>query len=156
MIKPGHHQAVAREHTFGKTSKGTEQVAVSFEFADGEHKGQRITWYGFFTDKTYERTLESLEAAGWDGESLQRLAGLGSRPCVLVIEHEQGQDGETYARVRWVNTLGGGLNVKEKLETGELSALEERMKGAMLDRKQKRGNQPKRQREPGEDEELGF
>lgn len=153
MIKPGHYQAIAREFTFGKTSKGTEQVALLFEVADGEAKGQRITWYGFFTDATYERTLDSLENAGWDGQSLQKLGGLGSRPCVIVVENEEGQDGKTYPRVRWVNGLGGGLSVKEKMETNEVNALEERMKGAMLERRQKRGQQQPqgRGREPGDD-----
>jgi len=161
MLKPGHYQALAREWTFGKTSKGTEQVAIVFEIADGDDKGQRITWYGFFTDATYERTLDSLENAGWDGQSLAKLGGLGSRPCVIVVEHETGQDGKTYSRVRWVNSLGGGLNVKEKMESHEVASLEERMKGAMLDRRQRKasgsGNSnQKRMREPGDDDELGF
>jgi hypothetical protein len=163
MVKPGHYQAIAREWTFGKTSKGTEQIAILFEIAEGDEKGQRITWYGFFTEATYERTLDSLENAGWDGQSLKRLDGLGSRPCVIVVENETGQDGKTYPRVRWVNSLGGGLNVKEKMETHEVNSLEERMKGAMLERKQRKGasapsgNQQKRMREPGEDnDDIGF
>lgn len=155
-IKPGKYQAVAKEHVFGRAGTGTEQVVVGFEIAEGDFRGRRISWRGYFTDATAERTLESLENAGWDGVSLRRLDGLGSRPCVLVIEDEEGNDGNTYSRVKWVNGLGGGLSVKEKLETGDIANLEERMRGIMLDRADKRPKQPQRMREPGEDDDFGF
>jgi hypothetical protein len=64
-----------------------------------------------------------------------------------------------------VNGLGGGVSVKERMESAEVAALEERMRGIMLDRRQKaakpsgNGNgkdKGKRMREPGEDDEIGF
>lgn len=165
----GNYQAIAKEFVFGRAGTGAEQVVVSFEIAEGEAKGQRITWRGFFTEKTHERTLESLEYAGWDGVSLQRLDGLGSKPCVLVIEDEEGQDGKMYPKVKWVNSLGGGVSVKERMESAEVANLEERMKGIMLERKQRtaaanggraavteKGARAKRMREPGDDDEIGF
>jgi hypothetical protein len=156
-IKPGKYQAVAKEHVFGRAGTGTEQVVVGFELvAEGDFKGRRVSWRGYFTDATAERTLESLESAGWDGTSLKRLDGLGSRPCVLVIEDEEGSDGKIYSKVQWVNALGGGLSVKEKLETNEIANLEERMRGIMLDRAGKRPKPQPRMREPGEDDDFGF
>jgi hypothetical protein len=142
MISKGSYQAVAKEFVFGRANNGTEQVVVAFEIANGDAVGQRITWRGYFTEKTHERTLESLEHAGWDGVSLAKLGGLGSKPCVIVIDHEEGQDGKTYPKVQWVNSLGGGLSVKEKMQTSEVAELEERMRGVMLDRKSKRGATP--------------
>src|SRR6478609_8650524 len=142
MIPAGSYQAVAKEFVFGRASTGSEQIVVSFEIANGDQVGQRIAWRGYFTEKTEERTLESLEYAGWDGVSLGKLSGLGSKPCVIVVEHEEGQDGKTYAKVQWVNSLGGGMSVKEKLETNEIRNLEERLKGLMLERANKRGAAP--------------
>jgi hypothetical protein len=153
-IKPGSYQAYAREFVFGRASTGTEQIAVSFEIAEGELKGRNITWRGYFTDATQERTLESLEHCGWDGKNLTKMTGLGTRVAVIVIEDEEGQDGKTYSRVKWVNALGGGLSVKEKLETTEIANLEERLKGLMLDRQQKRPKPQPRTREPGEDDDC--
>ena len=139
MLSKGNYQAIAKEFVFGRANNGTEQVVVSFEIANGDAAGQRISWRGYFTEKTHERTLDSLEHAGWDGVSLAKLSGLGSKPCVIVIDHEEGTDGKTYAKVQWVNSLGGGLSVKEKMQTAEISELEERMRAVMLERKGKRG-----------------
>jgi hypothetical protein len=63
--------------------------------------------------------------------------GLGSKEVELVVEYEQGQDGKQYLRVRWVNQVRGGT-LKKELDRGGVMALEERLKGAMLARKQKR------------------
>jgi len=159
MLAQGSYQAVAKEFVFGRAGNGTEQVVVSFEIASGESAGQRISWRGFFTEKTCERTLESLEYAGWDGVSLARLAGLGSKPCVIVVEHEDGQDGKTYAKVQWVNSLGGGLSVKEKMQSAEIAELEERMRGIMLDRASKRPAQPSQRsqsKQSGQTRGRGF
>lgn len=143
MIPKGSYQAVAKEFVFGRAGTGAEQIVVSFEIASGDLAGQRIAWRGYFTEKTEERTLESLEAAGWDGNPpLASLGGLGSKACVIVIDHEEGQDGKTYAKVQWVNTLGGGLSVKEKLQTAEIANLEGRLKGLMLERRGKRQAPP--------------
>lgn len=135
---PGTYRAKAVEHKLGETSTGKEQVLVTFEVQAGEHKGQRLFWYSFFTDLTIDRTLESLEHAGWDGESLSAMHGLGSKEVELVCEFEKSQkDGKDYLRVRWVNEVRGAV-LKKELDRGGVLALEERLKGAMLARKQKR------------------
>lgn len=134
---PGNYTARAVEHKLGQGATGGEQVVVTFEISQGEHKGQRINWRGFFTEKTVERTLESLEFCGWDGDSIAKLAGLGTKEVELVCENEDGQDGKQYLRVRWVNKIRGAT-VKKELDRGGIIALEEKLKGAMIARKQKR------------------
>lgn len=136
-LVPGSYPARAVEHKLGEGANGGEQVVVTFELTQGEHKGQRINWRGFFTEKTVERTLESLEYCGWDGESIAKLSGLGSKEVEIVLENEEGQDQKTYLRVRWVNKIRGAT-VKKELDRGRVLALEEKLKGAMLARKQKR------------------
>lgn len=134
---PGKYRAKALSHKLGKSKNNTEQVYVDFEITAGPFTGQRLGWYSFFTDKTAERTLESLEYAGWDGESLSEMRGLGSTEVELVVETERNdQDNREYLRVRWVNRVSGGPKVL--LDRGQVSSLENRMKGLMLQRKQKR------------------
>jgi hypothetical protein len=136
-ITPGKYRAKAKAHQWGRAKTGTELVRVEFEFTSGTVAGQSIYWDGFFTEKTQERTLESLEACGWDGASLKDLKGLGTKEVELVVELEKGNDGNEYAKVKWVN----GLNrraVQQELDAGSLSNLEQRMKGLMLQRQQKR------------------
>lgn len=137
-LTPGTYRAKAINHKLGETAKGGEQILVTFEILTGEHKGQSLYWYGFFTEKTLERTLESLEACGWDGESIAKAVGLGSKEVELVVEYETSQsDGKQYLRVRWVNAPRGAA-LKKELDRGGVAALEERLKGAMLARKAKR------------------
>jgi hypothetical protein len=150
-ITPGKYRAKAASATLGKTSTGKEQVYVDFELISGEAKGQHLGWYGYFTENTAERTLESLEYCGWDGNSIRELRGLGSKEVELVVEYERNeQDGKEYLRVRWVNKVGGG--VKEALTGAGVVALEQKLKGLMLARRQKR----QAMREPGDDsDEFG-
>jgi len=44
----------------GLTSAGAPQVAVELTIKDEEFLGETITWFGYFTEKTTERTLETL------------------------------------------------------------------------------------------------
>src|SRR5262245_29064894 len=126
MIEAGTYKAKGRDAVMGKTSKGVEQVAVSFEILDGPEKGKSITWYGYFTEKTVDRTLESLEHCGWDGESLSSHSTACNLEVSIVVTHET-FEGKTSAKVKWVNA-GAGAAVKERLEPAAIVSLEQRLK----------------------------
>lgn len=140
MIEKGTYTAKAIEWKLGVTSRGTEQIAVLFQLESGE----QITWYGYFTEKTTERTLDALEYMGWDGVDITDPVGLDRNDVRLVIDHETGEDGKTYARVKWVNRIGG-LAVKEELTGGALQNFKQRMQGAVMARRQ---NKPPADRPP--------
>lgn len=130
MIEAQRVRAVACEAGMGKAGSGAEQVAVSFELLEGPNAGEKITWYGYFSEKTWERTVESLRACGWEGDDLAHLDGIDRNEVLLVIEHEPNQDGKVFAKVRWVNKLGGGgVALKEALEGRELQSFAAQMKG---------------------------
>lgn len=148
MIAAGKYLARPLQAQLGYTGTGKEQVAVLFQVRDGQpHAGEKITWYGYFTEATTDRTLESLEYCGWDGEGLtdESLNSIGNvdTDVELVIDDEPDLEGKMRARVRWVNKPGGrGIAVKQALSTAEAQAFDQRMKGAILARKQKRAQQP--------------
>lgn len=108
----GKYRARARSGEIGEAKTGTVQVAVDFEFVGGELAGKHITWFGYFSEKTIDRTLESLRYAGWLGQDPDNLTSL-SRADVpeveLVIVHEDTLPDEKTgeikkrARVQWVN-----------------------------------------------------
>ncbi len=101
-------RAVADSHVLGRSkNKGTEQSTVEFELLAEGFVGQRISWVGYHTDKSWERTAESLRHAGWTGDDLSEtpLPGLGSTEVDLVIDDEE-YDGKTYSRVQFVNKPG--------------------------------------------------
>lgn len=138
MIPEGTFKARATEGALGWTSKGKEQIAVSFVLLEGDAEGSQITWYGYFSDKTQDRTIESLRVCGWQGDDLSDLTGIDANEVWLVIEHEENDQGEVRARVRWVNG-GGGVQMKEPMAADQAKAFAARMKGAVMAQRSKSG-----------------
>lgn len=99
--------AKATEWALGETDKGNEQIAVNFDILTPDAEVSTIVWYGYFTDKTWERTVESLRHMGWTGTDLADVNGLDANEVELVVEDET-YEGKTFPRVRWVNKPGGG------------------------------------------------
>lgn len=143
MLAEGRHIARAQEWKLGISKNGTEQIAVLFETREGE----RIVWYGFFTERTVERTMDSMDYMGWDGVDVGSPMGLGKNEVELVVEHEQNDEGKTFARVRWVNRLGG-LSVSEELTGGKLANFKSRMAGLVIQRRQAAGRPTPRAQKP--------
>lgn len=124
---------------FGVSSKGNYQIAVTGEVADGELMGDVITWIGHFTERTQERTIESLQHFGWKGDDLSELENLDEEACArLLPDHVEyvcepdTYEGETTLKVKWVNRPGAGrFAFKDKLEGSQLKAFAAQMKGAI-------------------------
>lgn len=144
MLDPGRYTARAIEAALGKTNGGKPQVAVLFEVTQGDATGSQITWYGYFTDKTEQRTYESLTACGWNGDNLATLDGVDTEEVSLVVAHEEDLDGELQAKVRWVNKLGAGaLQMKARMDEGEALAFAQKMRGNVLAYRKQNGAAPK-------------
>lgn len=134
MIEEGTYAARALTGALGYTNGGKEQVAVQFALLDeqGAETGERITWYGYFTEKTQERTLRALRTAGWAGTDISQLDGLGSRDVELVVKHEE-YNGKWAAKVAWVNEPGsGGLALSEPMPADKAKAFANRIKGDVV------------------------
>lgn len=133
MIPKGTYRAVPVDACLGRTSTGKEQIALMFEIAmAGDEPPYRIAWYGYFTDATFDRTIDSLRHIGWTGSDLSDFVnGLpegASQEVEIVVDHEQDQAGEWKARVRWVNS-GRGIAVKERLDEASARSFGAAMKG---------------------------
>lgn len=115
----GTHRVKVKAHALGRTSTGKEQLAVTFENDAGEH----ITAYLYFTEKTLDRTMETLtEVLGWNAEqddhridALHESDTLVGNECEIVVEDDT-YDGKTRPRVKWINALGGGSVLKEQMD----------------------------------------
>lgn len=129
IIPKGNYVGRAHGYKFGESDKGSEFIAVEFSIEEGEHKGARLSWRGFFTDKTAQRTIEALRYCGWAGDDLTNLDGLGTNLVQLVIEPEE-YEGKTYARIKWVNRLG--VVIKNEMDAPKRAAFAARMKGLAL------------------------
>ena len=134
-MEKGKHEARPLKFTFGQSAKKkTDMVSVEFEFVSGLNAGKRIAWDGYFTENTAKRTMDALEYCGWDGIDLAKLDGFGTRNVELVVDEEQGTNGNMYPRVAFVNRLvsrGPGIVFGQ----GEVQSLSQRMAALNLERR---------------------
>lgn len=120
MIDIGTYPARPTRHQWGYTEGGKEQILVDFQITgESEFAGTSISWFGYFTDKTWERTLEALRYCGWEGDDLAVLSL--DKDVEIVVEHETDDNGTVRAKVRWVNRPGGGrIELKKPMSEGQL------------------------------------
>ena len=118
----------AQEWALGESESGKAYIAISFKVKDTDGEEKFVSWRGFFTEATTERTIESLRAMGFEGDDLSNLVGLDKNEVELVVEDEE-YEGKTYARVQWVNKPKGP-GVKNQLEGQKLGAFAAQMKQA--------------------------
>jgi len=110
MIPAGNYRAQAVDGHLSYTSKGNEQVVVKFVIAGGPQDGQQVTWYGFFSDACFDRTIQSLRHCGWKGDDVSALVGLDANEVEIVVEHND-YKGKVTPTVRWINQAGGGAGM---------------------------------------------
>jgi len=131
MIQAGTYRARAVEAALGFAGTGSEQVAVALELLDGESAGETITWFGYFTDKTRESTLRTLRLLGWGGDITDLGSiGQGAVEVDVVVEHETDADSTTRERVRWINRVGGGLRLKNRMTAEQKADFAKRLAGS--------------------------
>jgi hypothetical protein len=130
-MENGTYRARPVAAALGKAGTGNEQVAIEFEFLDGQGGG--ITYFGSFTEKAVPHTLKALRTAGWRGDDLADLSSVGGETApevFLVIENET-YEGRTTAKVKWVNSTGG-LALKDPLDADSARAFAAKMRGTVL------------------------
>jgi hypothetical protein len=125
LIPAGNYKAVAIQTDgayaqIGMSTNGNQEVLINFEIIDGPMAGRRIPWWGFLTDKAWNRTVEALRYCGFKGDDLYLLPSQQlDQEVELVVEHSEYQ-GKTNARVRWVNAAFSGLKLAKPMDTNEL------------------------------------
>ncbi len=159
QLTNGTFRARAGKHELCLSSKGNDQIAVKFEITEEGYEGQSITRFFSFTDAAQKYSLEALRLCGWTGDDLSAdpLPGLGDTEVLLVLEYET-YEGKEHLRVKYVNALDGGLNVKG-MDPAAKKKFAARMKGAAIASRQAVNGTAKpapKSREPGEDDDIAF
>lgn len=140
-INPGRYRGTVTGSALGTTSTGNPQIAIGFDVhlrdEDGRTLSLPMTWYGFFTDKTYEQTDKALQALGFDvaTQDLETLnpdepsdTPICGAEASLVLEH----DDQGRILIRWVNKPGGGLALRDRMDRGQAASLAKQMRAKML------------------------
>ena len=127
--------------------KGTPFIEFYLQIAEGEEKGKRVRWTGYFTEKTQERTIDALQTCGWAGDDLSEfsdghLHGLDANEVEIVTEleeYEKNGEKKTTPRVKWINKSGGWVNVENAMAPDAAASFGEKMKGLVVKAREKRG-----------------
>lgn len=132
-IPAGKYRARVKTADFGFTSNGSEQVQVIFDILDPDYDGETVPWWGYFSEKTAERTMQSLRYCGWKGDDVTNLEGISDNEVELEVEHNT-YNGKTNARVAWVNRpgSGGGITVKAPMPEDKRKAFAKKMKALAI------------------------
>ncbi|HVO30759.1 MAG TPA: hypothetical protein VMV18_08485 [bacterium] len=139
-MENGTYKAKASTWALAESSKGTPEVAVEFVLTHPDMQGRSITWHGYLSEKTFNRTVESLRYCGWKGDDLSDLSGLDANEVSLVVENEE-YEGETHPRVKWVNRAGG-LAVKAPMSGDKAKAFAASMRERVRAFDAAKGNKP--------------
>lgn len=150
MDLTGTHAAKAITAILSETKKGEPQVVVDFQLLDIEGQSPHIAWYGYFTEKTEERTIESLRICGWAGTDFTDIKV--DAEVQLVIEAEE-YEGKRQQKVKWVNRPGG-VAMAKPMDTGKQAAFAARMKGKLLAFDQKSGTPTPKNPPPPKDSDA--
>lgn len=154
LIPEGNYRARVKSADFGFTSKGTEQVQVVFDILDPDYDGQTVIWWGYFSEKTAERTMQSLRYCGWKGDDVTNLTGINDNEVEIVVEHNE-YNGKTNARVAWVNRIGsGGMSIKTPMPEDKRKAFAKKMKALAVKTAKEKAEKPAPQIDPNDD--VGF
>lgn len=131
LIHEGKYVGIPTAAVLAETSKGDPQVAIAFDLPEVETS---LTYFGFFTEKTERRTIETLRYCGWTGNDITDLSSVGSDPSVrveLVVEVDE-YNGETRNKIAWVNRPGG-IALTKPLDVAKKAQLKARLAGLVVD-----------------------
>jgi len=128
-------QGRAREWALGHADNGTEQIGILFDYSDENGEPNKITYYGYFTESTADRTIESMRYCGWEGDDFGQLDGLDRNEVELVIEDETYQ-GKTRRKIQWVNRLAS-VALKRPMDAQQIAAFAAKMRGRAVASRQK-------------------
>jgi len=116
-MTPGKYKAQCNAYEYAESKTGKTHIACRFEISADDGK-KYINWMGFFTEKTRERTFESLRYMGWNGKSLSELGPMNLHVELDVVNEEW--EGREHSKVAWVNSAKGGLKSAKKLSEDEV------------------------------------
>lgn len=89
-IEAGTYRAVAIEGSaqYGTTKNGHDQIVIDMQLPD---IGEQVSVFLVFSDAAAPHSMKRLRLAGWTGDDLTNLEGLGSTECEVVVKYEDWQ-----------------------------------------------------------------
>ena len=155
MSKYHYVRCIVTGNALSKSSnKGTASVKITLETVAKEGEPSRPLWADLWlTEKTMERTIETLEKAlGWQGKSFAELNEpvLAGVEVVAVCEWEVDDQGRDREKVAFLNsTAGGGV---KRAEADDVRSIASQADGFLALARANNPNKPKPQARPSRDQ----
>ena len=102
--------AVAGSEQYGQTKNGNDQVVLSMTLLD---IGEQVSVFLYFSDAAAPHSIKRLRRAGWSGDDLSSLVGLGSTECEVTVKYEE-YNGEQ--KMRAEISSGGTITLETQLD----------------------------------------
>lgn len=103
------------------------QASILFQL---EETGERITWFGSLSEAAAKYTAKALAVCGVEvlNGDFVRIEGPGPK-VELDIQEEANDKGEMRMRVKWVNSIGGSLELSKPADPGVRAQYASKMAG---------------------------
>lgn len=95
----GRYNAKAVDCALGYTRNQKQQIEILLEVQDGPAKGERISYFGSFSGKAAQYTLEAMHACGWNTGEPPKNVCRNVVP-IEVFDELNENNGKTYQKVR--------------------------------------------------------
>ncbi len=102
--------AVAGSEQYGQTQNGNDQIVLTMELSD---IGEQVSVFLYFSDAAAPHSIKRLRRAGWSGDDLSNLVGLGSTECEVVIKYEEYQGQQ---KMKAEIASGGTITLETQLD----------------------------------------
>lgn len=131
LIPEGTYRAQPAAWWWDESANGNYFLHLVFPV---EHEGHAYEVNGrlFFTDAAADRAIESLRYLGWTGDDLSKITeneGFVPATVSIVVEHETSDKGHTFAKVKWINRVGGGSGPRNAPPAASLAAFAHNLRG---------------------------
>lgn len=112
----------------GEGKEPKKQVAVQFEILEGPAMGNKLTWFGYFTEKTWQNTVKALRCCGFKGDDLSQIETQTLDQEVSIVVEPNTWEGKTTMRIAWVNAASNGVKLANPMAADELRRFAAAMK----------------------------
>lgn len=104
-------RAIAGSEQYGQTTSGNDQIVIDLDLLD---IGEKVSTFLVFSDKAAQYSIDRLRVAGWTGDDLANLVGLGDVECEVEVKYEM-YNGDEKMKVQ-IRTGGGAVKLKDVLD----------------------------------------
>lgn len=106
-MEEGRYVATCVNIDFATTEKGNNYARLVMRIAPGEQfEGEDVFYYMYFTEKTSQRSVDTLRTLGWTGDNIADVTHHDIQTAVEIDVQRNEYEGKLSFRVGWINAIG--------------------------------------------------